>query len=50
MKRLFSKKSGFTLVEIIVAFAVFSIMASMIIQILNLTVSHQQSNRAFEEN
>lgn len=49
MKRLFSKKSGFTLVEIIVAFAVFSIMASMIIQILNLTVSHQQSNRAFEE-
>lgn len=49
MKRLFSKKSGFTLVEIIVAFAVFSIMASMIIQVLNLTVSYRQSNNAYEQ-
>lgn len=50
MKKLFSKKSGFTLVEIIIAFAVFSIMATMIAQVLNLTINRQTDNRKYEEN
>lgn len=45
MKRIFSKKSGFTLVEIVVAFAVFAIMAAAIMQILNL-VSYERSENA----
>lgn len=49
MKKLFSKKSGFTLVEIIIAFAVFSIMAAMIAQVLNLTINRQTDNRKYEE-
>lgn len=48
MKRLFSKKSGFTLVEIIIAFAVFAIMATMIIQVLNLTINRKNENTNFE--
>lgn len=50
MKKIFSKKSGFTLVEIIIAFAVFSIMATMIAQVLNLTINRQTDNRKYEEN
>lgn len=50
MKRLFKKKSGFTLVEIIIAFAIFSIMASMIVQILNLMVRRKVANQRYEEN
>lgn len=42
IKRVFSNKSGFTLVEIVVAFAVFAIMAAAIMQILNL-VSYEKS-------
>lgn len=49
MKRIFSKKSGFTLVEIVVAFAVFAIMAAMILQILNLVLREKQNNAAFTE-
>lgn len=49
MKKLFSKKSGFTLVEIIVAFAVFSIMATMIIQILNLTIQRRTDNYKYDQ-
>lgn len=49
MKRLFSKKSGFTLVEIIIAFAIFAIMASMIVQVLNLMVQRKVRNMRFEE-
>ena len=49
MKRLFSKKSGFTLVEIIIAFAVFAIMASMLVQLLNLTINQRQANQRFEK-
>lgn len=45
IKRIFSKKSGFTLVEIVVAFAVFAIMAAAIMQILNL-VSYEKSENA----
>ncbi len=47
LKRFYSKRSGFTLVEIIVAFAVFSIMASMIAQILQLAISARESNNLY---
>ena len=49
MKRLFSKKSGFTLVEIIIAFAVFAIMSSMVVQILNLTIKRKVANQKYEQ-
>lgn len=49
LKRLYSKRSGFTLIEIIVAFAVFSIMASMIIQILNLSVNARVANVKYQQ-
>lgn len=48
LKRFYSKKSGFTLVEIIIAFAVFAIMASMICQILDLSVRARKSNTAYQ--
>lgn len=48
LKRFYSKRSGFTLVEIIVAFAVFAIMASMICQMLDLAVRARQSNNAYQ--
>ena len=47
IKRLFSKRSGFTLVEIIVAFAVFAIMAAMIVQILDLVSWQRRSNTEY---
>lgn len=47
MKRLFSKRSGFTLVEIIVAFAVFAIMAAIIVQMMGLVVSQRLSNNEY---
>lgn len=47
LKRFYSKRSGFTLVEIIVAFAVFSIMASMVAQILQLAISARNSNNLY---
>lgn len=50
MKKLFSKKSGFTLVEIVIALAVFSIMASMIAQMLHLTIQRRKSNTQLEKN
>lgn len=50
MKKLFSKKSGFTLVEIVIALAIFAIMASMIAQMLNLAVKRRKSNGEFEKN
>lgn len=49
IKKLFSKRSGFTLVEIVVAFAIFAIMASMILQILNVIMYEKSNNRAVEE-
>lgn len=48
LKRFYSKKSGFTLVEIIVAFAIFAIMAAMIVQILDLSVSARRSNNIYQ--
>lgn len=50
MKKLFSKRSGFTLVEIIIAFAIFAIMASMIVQVMNLMVRQKVRNKKFEDN
>lgn len=47
MKKLFSKKSGFTLVEILVAFVIFSIMAAMILSIARLAVAARASNNEF---
>lgn len=49
VKKLFSKRSGFTLVEIVVAFAVFAIMAAMILQILNLVLYEKQNNARYVE-
>ncbi|MCM1168243.1 MAG: prepilin-type N-terminal cleavage/methylation domain-containing protein [Ruminococcus sp.] len=47
MKRIFSKRSGFTLVEIIVAFAIFAIMMSMIMQIMQLSINQRRANNEF---
>ncbi len=47
MKRIFSKKSGFTLVEIIVAFAIFAIMSTMILSMVQLTVRQRNMNSQF---
>lgn len=47
LKRFYSKRSGFTLVEIIVAFAVFSIMAAMIVQLLELSIRARTSNNEY---
>lgn len=49
MKKLFSKKSGFTLVEIVIAFAIFAIMAAVIMGMLHLTINRSMQNREFEE-
>lgn len=49
LKRFYSKRSGFTLVEIIIAFAIFAIMAAMICQILDLSVKARQYNIAFQK-
>lgn len=49
MKRIFSKRSGFTLVEIIVAFAIFAVMMSMIMQILQLSVNQRRANNEFSK-
>ncbi len=49
LKRIFSKKSGFTLVEIIIAFAVFAIMSAMILQILNVVAFQRKSNTELSE-
>ncbi|MDE6031547.1 MAG: prepilin-type N-terminal cleavage/methylation domain-containing protein, partial [Oscillospiraceae bacterium] len=47
MSKIFSKRSGFTLVEIIVAFAVFAIMAAMLVSLTGLAVRQRQSNLDF---
>lgn len=47
MKKLFSKKSGFTLVEIIMAFLIFAIMSGMILAVVRLAVEQRRSNSEF---
>lgn len=46
-KKIFSKRSGFTLVEIIIAFVIFALMATMICQILNMVSLQRKSNIDF---
>lgn len=46
-KRIFSKKSGFTLVEIVVAFAVFAVMAAAIMQIMAFISREKSDNSKF---
>ena len=47
LKRFYSKRSGFTLVEIVVAFAIFALMSAMVAQVLDLSVRARQSNNDF---
>ncbi len=49
MKRILSKRSGFTLIEIIVAFAIFAIMSSMLVSMVQLTLAQRSSNLAFQD-
>lgn len=49
MKKLL-KKNGFTLVEIIVAFAVFAVMAAMIMMMVQLAISARHQNNIIVEN
>lgn len=49
MKKLFSKRSGFTLVEVLVAFVIFAIMAAMVMQIIRLAIAQRGSNQNFEQ-
>lgn len=47
MKKVFSKKTGFTLVEILVAFVIFAIMSSMILAIMRLAIAARASNNTY---
>lgn len=47
MSKIISKRSGFTLVEIVVAFAVFAIMAAMLVSLAGLAVRQRQANNNF---
>ncbi len=49
MKKLFSSKSGFSLVEIIVAFAVFAVMAAMVSSIMSMALHQRNVNMQFAD-
>lgn len=49
LRKLISKRSGFTLVEIIVAMVIFAIMSTMIFQILQLSSKARMENNAYGE-
>ena len=49
MKKLYSKKSGFSLIEILVAFMVFAIMSTLVVQVLNLTINRRNENTKYED-
>jgi prepilin-type N-terminal cleavage/methylation domain-containing protein len=49
VKRFLSKRSGFTLAEILVAFVVFAIMASMIMAVMRLAIAQRSSNNELEK-
>lgn len=47
LKRLYSKRSGFTLVEIIVAIAVFAVMSTMIAGIMQMASTQRRRNNEY---
>lgn len=47
LRKIISKKSGFTIAEIIVAFAIFVVMAGMVGQILQLTTNVRKQNNDY---
>lgn len=47
MKKLLSKKNGFTLVEILVAFVIFALMAGMVMSVVQLSIAARKSNDEF---
>lgn len=47
MKKLLSKKNGFTLVEILVAFVIFAIMSAMVMSVVRLAVQERSANNEF---
>jgi len=49
MKKLFSSKSGFSLIEIVVAFAVFAVMAAMVSSIMSLALYQRNENLKFAD-
>ena len=49
MLKKFLSRRGFTIVEVLVAFVIFSIMAAMIAMILNTTVRTKQENIVLED-
>ena len=49
MKRILSKRSGFTLIEIVIAFAIFAIMSSMLVSLVQLTLAQRSSNLEFQD-
>lgn len=50
MKRRISANKGFTLVEVMVAFMIFGIMAAMVAVLLNTTLAVKRENLDIEEN
>lgn len=49
MKKLFSSKSGFSLIEIIVAFAIFAVMAAMVSSIMSIALYQRNENLKFAD-
>lgn len=47
LRKIISNRSGFSIAEIVVAFAIFSIMAAMVGQLLNLTTRAKQQNNDY---
>lgn len=47
MKKLLSKKNGFTLVEILVAFVIFAIMSAMVMSVVQVAISARNANNQF---